>query len=106
MVQSDAAAESEKQTSAIEQISKNIDSMSSVTQESLSEIEQISKAAVNLNKIINSYSNIFSKFQILKEGNLKLKNSNYTTRNYGTNEIGTSYVRHNGHFIEGEDNDK
>ena len=103
---SHAAAESEKQTSAIEQISKNIDSMSSVTQESLSEIEQISKAAVNLNKIINSYSNIFSKFQILKEGNLKLKNSNYTTRNYGTNEIGTSYVRHNGHFIEGEDNDK
>jgi methyl-accepting chemotaxis protein len=101
---SHAAAESEKQTSAIELISKNIDSMSSVTQESLSEIEQIAKAAANLNYITNSYNDIFSKFQIVNDNNFRLKITNSAKNNYHTNEIGTSYVRHNGHFIDGEDN--
>jgi methyl-accepting chemotaxis protein len=101
---SHAAAESEKQTSAIELISKNIDSMSSVTQESLSEIEQIAKAAANLNYITNSFNDIFSKFQIVNDNNFRLKITNSAKNNYHTNEIGTSYVRHNGHFIDGEDN--
>lgn len=58
------AAASEEQSSAAEQISKNIDAINTVTQQSAQGIQQIAKSSENLIKLTQSLENIVKKFHL------------------------------------------
>ncbi|MDP3150690.1 MAG: methyl-accepting chemotaxis protein [Ignavibacteria bacterium] len=58
------AAASEEQSSAAEQISKNIEAISSVTNESASGIQQIARAAEDLNRLTVNLQELASRFKI------------------------------------------
>ncbi len=58
------ASASEEQSSASEQITKNVEAINTVTQESASGIQQIAGAAENLNKLTINLQNLVSKFKI------------------------------------------
>ncbi|MFA6598222.1 MAG: methyl-accepting chemotaxis protein [Ignavibacteriaceae bacterium] len=58
------AAASEEQSSAAEQISKNIEAISSVTHESAAGIQQIARAAEDLNRLTVNLQELTSRFKI------------------------------------------
>ena len=58
------AAASEEQSSAAEQISKNIDAISTVTQQSAQGIQQIAQSSENLIKLTQNLENIVKKFHL------------------------------------------
>jgi len=63
------AAASEEQSSAAEQISKNIESINNVTQESAAGIQQIAKASEDLNRLTVNLHDLISKFKIDENAN-------------------------------------
>ena len=69
-----------------EQISKNIESISSVTQESAQGVQQIARAAEDLNRLTNNLEELVSRFKItddkkiIKPGTVK---SNMAVRQNG-----------------------
>ena len=58
------AAASEEQSSAAEQISKNIESISNVTNESAAGVQQIARAAEDLNRLTVNLQELVSRFKI------------------------------------------
>lgn len=74
---SQVAAASEEQSSAAEQISKNIESINSVTLESANGVHQIANSAEDLNKLTTNLQELVSKF------NLNRKQSNLAVRKNG-----------------------
>ncbi|MBA4252231.1 MAG: hypothetical protein C0442_10990 [Chlorobiaceae bacterium] len=60
------AAASEQQSSAAEEIGKNIDAINTVTHETASGIQQIAKAAEDLNRLTVNLQDLVSKFKIEK----------------------------------------
>lgn len=63
------AAASEEQSTAAEQISKNIESINQVTQESAQGIQQIASAAEDLNRLTSTLEDLISRFKIFNEKN-------------------------------------
>ncbi|QQS37617.1 MAG: HAMP domain-containing protein [Ignavibacteriales bacterium] len=62
------AAASEEQSSAAEQISKNIESINHVTQESAQGIQQIASAEEDLNRLTNTLEDLISRFKLSEAG--------------------------------------
>jgi methyl-accepting chemotaxis protein len=58
------AAASQEQSSTSEQISKNIESISNVTHQSTTGVQQIARAAEDLNKLTNDLQNVVGHFKI------------------------------------------
>jgi methyl-accepting chemotaxis protein len=61
------AVASEEQSSTAEQISRNIETMSGVTQESASGIEHVAKAADDLNRMTEKLRNLILQFKVEEE---------------------------------------
>ncbi len=61
------AAASEEQSSTSEQISKNVESISTVSAESANGISQIARAADDLNRLTDSLQNIISNFKLRRQ---------------------------------------
>ncbi|MBA4252321.1 MAG: hypothetical protein C0442_11450, partial [Chlorobiaceae bacterium] len=68
------AAASEQQSTTAEEIGKNIDSINTVTQETASGIQQIAKAAEDLNRLTVNLQNLVSKFHL--DENVSLQEHN------------------------------
>jgi methyl-accepting chemotaxis protein len=66
------AKASQEQTSASEQISKNIEMISNVTHESATGVEQIARAAGDLNHLTENLQNLISHFVINRKGGRSL----------------------------------
>ena len=66
-----------KQSSAAEQISKNIESISSVTQQSASGIQQIAHASEDLNRLTLNLQELIAQFKVDEDG------SKYAVRQNG-----------------------
>ena len=58
------AGASEEQSSAAEQISKNIEAISNVTNESTAGIQQVARSAEDLNKLTDNLQSLISRFII------------------------------------------
>ncbi|HEX3072514.1 MAG TPA: methyl-accepting chemotaxis protein [Ignavibacteriales bacterium] len=70
------AAAGEQQSAASEQISKNIDGINSVTQETALGIDQIARAAEDLNRLTLNLQNLVNKFNIkANETSMRVKNN-------------------------------
>ncbi len=78
------AAASEEQSATAEQISKNIEAINNVTQESAAGVQQIAHAAEDLNRLTDNLQNLVSKFNIDSERR---------------NDRSTLAVRSNGHIV-------
>ncbi len=72
---SQVAAASEEQSSASEQISKNIEAISSVTQQSAAGIQQVAGSAGDLSRLTENLENLISRFKIDFSGNNTSQNS-------------------------------
>jgi len=69
------AAASEEQSAASEQISKNVESISNVTNESASGVQQIAKAAEDLNRLTINLQNLTGRFKFSNDQkNINQKN--------------------------------
>lgn len=68
------AAASEEQSAASEQISKNVESISNVTNESAAGVQQIARAAEDLNKLTVNLQDLISRFKV--DNKTKKLNSN------------------------------
>ncbi|MGE5315464.1 MAG: methyl-accepting chemotaxis protein, partial [Acidobacteriota bacterium] len=69
------AAASEEQSTAGEQISKNVEAISSVTRESAAGTEQIARAAEDLNRMTQALQELLSQFTLgsaKQQGRLQL----------------------------------
>jgi len=77
------AAASEEQSSAAEQISKNIEAINNVTQESASGIQQIARAAENLNHLTISLQELTSRFIIEEHDQSGLEGEGLSVRANG-----------------------
>lgn len=77
-VVSQVAAASEEQSAASEQISKNIEGISRVSQESAMGVEQIAHASEDLNRLTENLQNMISQFKIDSH------KSNYSVRQNGS----------------------
>ncbi len=75
------AAASEEQSSASEQISKNIEGISSVAEQSAAGITQIAKAAEGLNRLTFNLQDLISKFNIENEPKENYKESHSMRNN-------------------------
>jgi len=75
------AAASEEQSSAAEQISKNIEAISNVTHESASGTQQIARAAEDLNRLTDNLQNLVSQFKIDSYSNGGMRESKRLTQN-------------------------
>ncbi len=94
------AAASEEQSASSEEISKNIEAISSVTQQSSAGIQQIARAAEDLNRMTDNLENIVSRFKLAS--NEKSENQEESlNQKHNKHEMGESYVRTNGHLING-----
>jgi methyl-accepting chemotaxis protein len=82
------AAASEEQSSAAEQISKNVEGISNVTQESAAGVQQIARAAEDLNRLTVNLQELISRFKLNGE----------SSDNKFAN-MGVSAVRSGGVFI-------
>ena len=71
------AAASEEQSATSDQISKNITTISNVTQESASGLQQIAHASEDLNKLTVNLQNLVSKFKLVSVA----KNEMYNIEN-------------------------
>jgi methyl-accepting chemotaxis protein len=88
------AAASEEQSSTSEQISKSIETISNVTQESVAGISQVSKASEDLNRLTINLQNLISRFKI-EDG------SNAGQPGYLNNDSKSGYaVRSNGVIVK------
>jgi methyl-accepting chemotaxis protein/NAD-dependent dihydropyrimidine dehydrogenase PreA subunit len=65
---SQVAAASEEQSSAAEQIGKNIESISSVTQQSANGIQQIAHASEDLNRLTLNLQELVAQFKVTESG--------------------------------------
>ena len=74
------AAASEEQSSTAEQISKSIEAINNVTNQSSTGIQQIARAAEDLNKLTGNLESLISKFKIDNDG---VSQSNYSIRKNG-----------------------
>jgi methyl-accepting chemotaxis protein len=72
------AAASEEQSSTSEQISRSIESITTVTQESAMGIQQIARSAEDLNKLTGNLADLISKFKIDRTQKNYLVNHNYS----------------------------
>ena len=88
------AAASEEQSSAAEQVSKNIEAINSVTQESAAGVQQIARAAEDLNNLTVNLQGLVSKFKV-DESEIHKK-----TAHKGENGKSTLSVRKNGVLIK------
>ncbi len=90
------AAASEEQSSAAEQISKNIESISNVTNESAAGVQQIARAAEDLNRLTINLQELVSRFKIGESSSDKTNGS----VNYNTSKTKSSVaVRSNGKLV-------
>ncbi len=87
------AAASEEQSSAAEQISKNIESISNVSNESAAGIQQIARAADDLNRLTIDLQDLVSKFKIDESDSNK---SNGSGKHHSKSSVA---VRSNGKLI-------
>jgi methyl-accepting chemotaxis protein len=87
---SQVAAASEQQSSASEQISKSLEAISNVTHQSVAGIQQIARAAEELNNLTLNLQNLVSAFKIEKI-------EDYNKR-HGREEKGAVFVKNNGTF--------
>jgi methyl-accepting chemotaxis protein len=78
------AAASEEQSSAAEQISKNIEAISGVTRESANGVQQIAHASEDLNRLTVNLQNSISKFKLGGEEKLSESKGEYAVRSNGT----------------------
>ncbi len=69
------ATASEQQSVTAEQISRNIESISSITQESTSGIQQIAKAAENLGFLTSNLQDLVNLFKLNKNGHRELSSN-------------------------------
>jgi methyl-accepting chemotaxis protein len=76
------AAASEEQSGAAEQISKNIESINNVTQESAMGVQQIARASEDLTKLTTNLQDLVSRFKL---GNSSGNRGHHLTEsnNYG-----------------------
>nr|HPN37538.1 hypothetical protein [Melioribacteraceae bacterium] len=58
------ASASEEQSTAAEQISKNIDSINSVSQQTAKDVSQIAEASSELNDLTETLNNMVDRFKI------------------------------------------
>lgn len=91
---SQVAAASEQQSSASEQISKSLESISNVTHQSAAGIQQIARAAEELNNLTLNLQNLVSAFKIEKVEEFNKRQG----RARGREEKGEMFVKHNGTF--------
>ena len=87
------AAASEEQSSAAEQISKNIESISNVTNESTAGVQQIARAAEDLNRLTLNLQELVSRFKIEGGADNQSKRTNTT---FGKSHLA---VRSNGKIV-------
>jgi len=66
-ISTQVAASSEEQSSAAEQISRNIDSISSVTNQNASGVQQIAHAAEDLNRMTVNLQELIARFKLNEE---------------------------------------
>lgn len=81
------AAASEEQSSAAEQISKNIESITNVTHETASGTQQIARAAEDLNRLTNNLQDLIQQFKVDNGGDSK-----YYVRDNGKLLLGNKYA--------------
>lgn len=98
-IASQVAAASEEQSAASEQISKNIESIANVTNQSAAGIQQVARASEDLNRLTVGLRKLISKFKI-SENNQGIKNDDITQSQKDKFES-KSYIRHNGKLIHG-----
>ncbi len=91
---SQVAAASEQQSSASEQISKNLETISNVTHQNAAGIQQIARAAEELNNLTLNLQNLISAFKIEKVEQL----NKWQGRARGREEKGEMFVKNNGTF--------
>jgi len=96
---SQVAAASEEQSSAAEQISKNIDGISKVTQESAQGAQQIAKSADNLNRLTAELQTLVATFKV--EDNLSSPKGSGIIRE----PKGDLSIRSNGKIVRAQDRD-
>lgn len=82
------AAASEEQSVTSEQISKNIDTINNITQESTTGVQQIARAAEDLNKLTNNLQELISHFKLSDHTNNRMISKS------------RSSVRSNGHIVK------
>ncbi len=95
-VASQVAAASEEQSSASEQISKNIESIANVTNQSAAGIQQVARASEDLNKLTENLQKLISQFKVSNTDGLK--SQTITGSNNGKHDS-NAYVRKNGKLI-------
>ncbi len=87
-VAAQVAAASEEQSAASEQISRNIESITSVTSESAAGTQQIARAAEDLNRLTLHLQELISKFKIAKNSMRESRSSNDTDGNLSVRSNG------------------
>ncbi|MFA6541771.1 MAG: hypothetical protein WCT99_09225, partial [Bacteroidota bacterium] len=87
---------SEEQSSASEQISKNVEAISAVTQQSASGTQQIARTAEDLNRLTENLQELLNKFNL---GGSEHKGE----KKHPRSEMAKSKkaVSENGHLVEG-----
>jgi methyl-accepting chemotaxis protein len=89
------SAASEEQSSASEQISKNVEAINTVTQQNSASLQQISNAMEDLDRLTAKFQSVVSKFIISRE---TLSNAGFS----GNQQKVKSYVQKNGRLINRE----
>ena len=87
------AAASEEQSSASEQISKNVEGISNVTHESASAIQEIARASEDLSRLTINLQDLIAQFKI----DVSHHNNNYGMRNKDRSSLA---VRPNGILVK------
>ncbi len=95
------AAASEEQSSASEQISKNIEAISNVTQQNSAGVQQIAKAAEDLNRLTNNLEQLVAKFKISNDKQPKSLAGTSSETSFHRNQIEKvrPKTKHNAHLI-------
>ena len=96
------AAASEEQSTASEQISKNIEAISSVTEQSAAGIVHIAQTAEDLNKLTQNLEHLISAFRVSNNAGAGSSGTRKDNSDSNQAEKSNSYIRHNGHLISDE----
>lgn len=75
------ATSSEHQSLTADQISKNIDGITTVTHESAQGVQQIAVAAEDLNRLTNNLQELVARFKIMNDGNSLMRHNMLAARN-------------------------
>ncbi len=75
------ATSSEHQSLTADQISKNIDGITTVTHESAQGVQQIAVAAEDLNRLTNNLQELVTRFKIMNDGNSLMRRNMLAARN-------------------------